>query len=658
MKHPRLFSVALGERGTGTVAMESSVTANLSNRGVPRSASAAFLALGLIWAVVSLTGCPLFIRVPDVTGNTQQAAENAIEAAGLTVGEVTHEFSATVPVNIVIRQNPVGGVNARPGAAVSLTVSLGPESVEAPDVVGLTEIEAELAIQNADLVLGEVTHTFSDTVPAGSVISQNPLAGATVNSGTAVDLVVSDGPAPLLVPDVVGLTRLNAEAAITGSGLVLGGVGELESDTVPAGSVISQSPLANTPVLPGASVTLVVSSGPPCNLARVPDLTNESRFSASNTLAVSGLQLGTITEVFHATELRFGIISQDPAFGACVNAGTAINIVVSLGPEPTPIDDIAELQKIGNDPAYPLDGNYELAGDIDASSTASRKGGAGFDPIGTQAAPFIGRFYGNSFTISGLFINRPEQDNVGLFGRAGVFDSEIQTAVILDINLSGGSITGRNNTGSLCGYAGSGAITNCHSDTPVAGARYVGGLLGWASLPVDSCSTDGTVSSTLESSNEVDAIGGLAGSASGPVTNCRSSATVSGRIGVGGLLGGSGDLVSECSSDGNVTGVHAYIGGLIGVHGGGTVQDCESSSEVIGGYEVGGLIGRSYGAASVVRSAAHGNVRATLFGAAGGLIGFNYETPVSECFADGEASSVEFGSVGGLFGICGACTVS
>jgi hypothetical protein len=129
-------------------------------------------------------------------------------------------------------------------------------------VVGLSQAAAETAITDAGLVVGTVTTQNSDTVPAGAVISQNPTALTEVAPGSAVDLVVSDGPALVPVPDVVGLSQAAAGTAITNAGLVVGTVTSQNSSTVSAGDVISQNPTAATGVAPGSAVDLWVSDGP------------------------------------------------------------------------------------------------------------------------------------------------------------------------------------------------------------------------------------------------------------------------------------------------------------------------------------------------------------------------------------------------------------
>jgi len=107
-----------------------------------------------------------------------------------------------------------------------------------------------------------VTTATSTTVPVGSVISQSPNSGTQVNVGSAVSLVVSSGLPQVAVPSVVGLTQAAATTAITNAGLVVGTVTTATSTTVPAGSVISQTPAAGSTLPIGGVVGLVVSSGP------------------------------------------------------------------------------------------------------------------------------------------------------------------------------------------------------------------------------------------------------------------------------------------------------------------------------------------------------------------------------------------------------------
>src|SRR4029077_4594807 len=107
------------------------------------------------------------------------------------------------------------------GSAVNLVVSTGPAPVAVPNVVGQTQAAATTAITGAGLVVGTVTTASSPTVPSGSVISPSPGAGTAAAVGSAVNLVVSTGPALVAVPNVVGQTQAAATTAIAGAGLVV-----------------------------------------------------------------------------------------------------------------------------------------------------------------------------------------------------------------------------------------------------------------------------------------------------------------------------------------------------------------------------------------------------------------------------------------------------
>jgi len=203
------------------------------------------------------------VAVPNVVGLTQASATTLITGAGLVVGTLTNIASNTVPAGDVISETPTAGTLVSAGSPVNLVISTGPAQVAVPNVVGLTQAAATTAITGAGLVLGTVTTASSNAVLAGNVISESPVAGTMVNSGSAVNLVVSSGPAQVAVPNVVGLTQAAATTAITGAGLVLGTVTTASSNAVPAGNVISESPVAGTMVSSGSAVNLVVSSGSP-----------------------------------------------------------------------------------------------------------------------------------------------------------------------------------------------------------------------------------------------------------------------------------------------------------------------------------------------------------------------------------------------------------
>ena len=99
----------------------------------------------------------------------------------------------------------------------------------------------------------------SATVPSGNIVSQDPAGGIKVPRGTSVDLVVSTGPAegPVSVPDVVGMTEVQAEVTLSAAGLTVGDVSYASSNVVAAGLVISQDPAAEVSVSPRTAVDIL-----------------------------------------------------------------------------------------------------------------------------------------------------------------------------------------------------------------------------------------------------------------------------------------------------------------------------------------------------------------------------------------------------------------
>jgi beta-lactam-binding protein with PASTA domain len=215
------------------------------------------------------------------------------------------------------------------GASSSSTGPTAPKQVSVPNVAGETQAAASTALTNAGLVSGTATTQSNSTVPSGDVISENPSAGMLVNAGSAINLVVSLGPAQVVVPNVVGETQAAAAAALTSVGLVLGTVTTQPSSTVPSGNVISQSPAAGTQVKAGSAVNLVVSSG--AGQVAVPNVVGDTQAAATTSITSAGLVLGTVTTQPSSNVASGNVISQTPAAATRVNGGSAVNLVISSG---------------------------------------------------------------------------------------------------------------------------------------------------------------------------------------------------------------------------------------------------------------------------------------------------------------------------------------
>jgi len=276
-----------------------------------------------------------------------------------------------------------------------------------------------------------------------------------------------------------------------------------------------------------------------------------------------------------------------------------------------------------------LGGSYVLMSNLDSASVGyeelagpTANGARGWEPIGTSEpfSPLVGSFDGQVYEIRNLFIDRPDEDSVGLFG---IID---EGGVIKNVGVVSLNVTGRIGVGSLLGNNWGGTVMNCYSSSNVAGDEFVGGLIGMNDdgAVTDSGST-GSVTGYLYTGGLV---GGLWG---GFVRNSYSAGNLTGQDGVGGLVGENHEGVIDCSyATGNVTGSWS-VGGLLGENHGGRVEDSYAVGGVTGALFVGGLLG--YNDGTVLSSYACAPVNGDDY--VGGLAGWNgWQGTVSDSFWD------------------------
>ncbi|MDQ6828010.1 MAG: PASTA domain-containing protein [Gemmatimonadota bacterium] len=133
--------------------------------------------------------------IPRVVGMTRAEAGQALEAAGLEVGEVLEEASGHSRGQVLATQ-PVAGVRVPIGSTVDLMVSRGPSSVEVPDVVGQSYPDARNRITQLGLAVGKISIDSGSALQPNSVVTQNPASGRTVSPGTPVNLTIAGRAVP------------------------------------------------------------------------------------------------------------------------------------------------------------------------------------------------------------------------------------------------------------------------------------------------------------------------------------------------------------------------------------------------------------------------------------------------------------------------------
>jgi len=286
-----------------------------------------------------------------------------------------------------------------------------------------------------------------------------------------------------------------------------------------------------------------------------------------------------------------------------------------------------------------LGGSYLLMNGLDsntagytelASPTANE--GKGWQPIGSigdvftgeLVDPFAGTFDGQGYEIEDLFIDRPDEDGVGLFGGVDV------GGVIENIEVMDADVTGSWGVGILAGVNG-GSVSSSYSIGSVSGSVGVGGLMGGTGGT--SCSISDSYS--IASVSGFNAVGGLVGFNGGNVSNSYADGDVTGEGHVGGLVGSNYyGTVGSSHATGSVEGSE-YVGGLVGGSTNSSVSNCYAIGTVAGGNCTGGLVG-AMNISSVSDSYATGSVTGSTN--VGGLVGYNEEGTVSDSFWDTETS--------------------
>ncbi|MDY2941679.1 MAG: Stk1 family PASTA domain-containing Ser/Thr kinase [Varibaculum sp.] len=193
------------------------------------------------------------VRVPNITGKTQRDGTAALQKAKLKVGTVSEEYSDTVAAGQVIATDPKAGQSVKHDSIVKLTVSKGKEPVTVPDLAGSTLTEAQKVVETLKLKVSS-SENYSDTVPKGAIISQDPAAGETRYHGDEIKVVVSKGPEMVAVPDVVRKSEADARQTLEAAGFVVN-VNRLFSI---ADKVAQTDPAAGTVVKVGSTVTITV----------------------------------------------------------------------------------------------------------------------------------------------------------------------------------------------------------------------------------------------------------------------------------------------------------------------------------------------------------------------------------------------------------------
>ncbi|MEM4719504.1 MAG: GLUG motif-containing protein, partial [Candidatus Pacearchaeota archaeon] len=221
--------------------------------------------------------------------------------------------------------------------------------------------------------------------------------------------------------------------------------------------------------------------------------------------------------------------------------------------DPYQISTCQQLQNMSSS----LSAYYILINDIDCSDTINWNSGQGFEPVGNFYNSFFGSLDGQNYRIINLYIDRPSQDYVGLFGYVG------DNGNIRNIGLINSRIRGSSNVGGIAGYF-LGSISNSYNTGNISGSSSVGGIAGhfW-----------------------------------GSISNSYNTGNVSGSSYVGGIAGSSWGSISNSYNTGNISG-SSNVGGIVGLFDGGSISNSYNTGNISGSSNVGGIAGYFWGSIS------------------------------------------------------------
>jgi len=269
--------------------------------------------MALLLMIVALTSALVAMRlaihgrevqVPDVRGKTPSEARQLTDVSGLNSQIERQYYSPTVPAGRVLSQIPAPGTIVRRGWDVRMALSLGPQRIAIPEVIGQSQRAATITLEQRAIDLGSTASAKIPGMTAGQVIGQDPPPNATDASAPRISLLVAQDAAPedYIMPSFVAQPIGRVTNILKDSGFSVGRVTMVQATQLSAPENGASSPGA-----PGATS----GQGGPAQSNAVPPAGGPSSPVASNAPTPASI-----------------VVSQDPTAGQKILAGSAINFVV------------------------------------------------------------------------------------------------------------------------------------------------------------------------------------------------------------------------------------------------------------------------------------------------------------------------------------------
>lgn len=277
------------------------------------------------------------VKVPDILGKTEEEAKALLKEKELGIKVVAREESEKYDEGLVSEQKTKAGTKVKKHTTIEVVISTGliGEEIIVPDVSGMNESDAQKMLADEGFTKIKSDYQYDDNVPEGDVIGTTPPATSKATAETEIKMIVSKGAEKKSVPNVVGSTEAEAQAAIAEAGLTVSDVTREYNNSVEKGRVLSQSPEKGKKVAAGTGISLVISDGKkPDDTVSVESFIGSSANDLLNWASSNGLNASKTGEEFSDIYPQGSVVSQSPSSGK-VNKGTTIQYKVSKGPQPS-----------------------------------------------------------------------------------------------------------------------------------------------------------------------------------------------------------------------------------------------------------------------------------------------------------------------------------
>ncbi|MDO4623883.1 MAG: Stk1 family PASTA domain-containing Ser/Thr kinase [Enterococcus hirae] len=293
--------------------------------------------LGIGTAVFFASGGRGEVEIPDVSGLSEASARDTLAKAKLEAATKTEEIpDEQIEEGDVVKTDPAAGTTVKQNREVTLYVSTGKKKIKLDDYTGMNFDEVSSRLKKLGFPADSIDKKdeFSDEVENGRIISQSDEEGTEVDPTTdKITFVVSQGTQPTM-GDYTGQNYDTVRGILSSNGYKRISETYDYSDTVPAGSIISQLPSYGEPLTENSYISFVVSQGP--NAKTLNDISGYTKSDAQSYLSSIGAEyIGHESYEYSDTVEKDKVIRTAPGVGASITPGTIVNVIYSKGPEPT-----------------------------------------------------------------------------------------------------------------------------------------------------------------------------------------------------------------------------------------------------------------------------------------------------------------------------------